>query len=75
MKTEKTRILTSNNQHKSTIEKLINSNQLDHWIISQSMKHAVPKYFRTKDNTGSLTPYEVTDELPVLGAPISSFNF
>ena len=74
MNTEKTRILTSTN-HTSTIDTLLQSTQLDHRIIGQSLKHAVSKYSRTKDTDGNLTPYEVTDGLRVLGAPIGSTNF
>ena len=53
----------------------MNSNQIDHRIVGQSMKHAVSKYSRTKDPNGNLIPYEVTDGLRVLGAPIGSSNF
>eukprot|EP00956_Cyclotella_meneghiniana_P031932 scaffold85671_cov23-Cyclotella_meneghiniana.AAC.1 len=74
MNTEKTRILTSTN-NTSTVQLLQQSHDLNNKVIAHSLQNAIAKYSQKKTDNNTLSPYEVTDGLRVLGAPIGSRSF
>jgi len=74
MNTEKTRILTSTNDS-STVQHLLASKNIHDHIIASSLHRAISNYSRKPDSNKVLQPYEVTDGLRVLGAPIGSPTF
>eukprot|EP00956_Cyclotella_meneghiniana_P029606 scaffold72361_cov40-Cyclotella_meneghiniana.AAC.4 len=74
MNTEKTRILTSTN-NTSTVQLLQQSHDLNNKVIAHSLQNAIAKYSQKKTENNTLSPYEVTDGLRVLAAPIGSRSF
>ncbi|KAL7506974.1 hypothetical protein ACHAXN_005043 [Cyclotella atomus] len=71
---EKTRIMTTTTGE-SLIPRLKTDTTIKQVMAAVALEDAIATYSTTKNEHGIIVPYEVTDGLRVLGAPVGSFAF
>ena len=74
LNTEKTRIMTTTTGE-SILPRFKAGTSMKQVMSAIALEDAIATYSTTKDNLGTIVPYEVTDGLRVLGAPVGSTTF